>query len=383
MPPSFSERSPSPARARRPPPPRGDRPAPLESNQVAQAALPSTGPQAPARTGPAPGAGQQAPAQAATPTVTITRTLKLGASGDEVKALQRFLGLEDDGDFGTGTKAALAAWQARNGLEGDGVAGPDTRTVLAGGKVTLPDPLRSRHHDDSKFVPTYRATAQSESDQYRTKADPYAVGAVTHPSKDDDLGGKTYGTYQFESYVYNDGTDAGEKLRDASTVMRFVRWDKNPFGKELQAVIKEHGVASEQFDQKWAELTTRDNKAFGKAQEDFLLLDVKAKVDAWFDKAGVDATARKDPELFDVVLGTLNQYDSLAGGMAEHIAAKQKAAGKTLTADEIGVALQEYKWDKVTTHFKSSPKAHSGIRNRVNREGALFDGYQRKPHPRK
>lgn len=382
MPPSFSERSPMPLRGRRPPPPGGRRPSPLESNQAQQAALPAQDAAGPAP-GPAPTQETASPTQAPAATVTIDRTLKLGASGEDVKALQRFLGLEDDGDFGPGTKAALAAWQQRQGLEGDGVAGPDTRTVLAGGKVTAPDPLRSKHHDDSKFVPTYRATAQSESDQYRTKADPYAVGAVTHPSKEDDLGGKTYGTYQFESYVYEDGTHASDALRDKSTVMRFVRWDKNPFGKELQEVVKAHGVASVQFDRAWAELTTRDNKGFGKAQEDFLLLDVQAKVDAWFDKAGVDARARKDPELFDVVLGTLNQYDSLANGMAEHVAAKQKAAGRTLTADEIGVALQEYKWDKVTTHFKSSPKAHSGIRNRINREGALFDGYQRKPHPRK
>ncbi|MCK6506981.1 peptidoglycan-binding protein [Myxococcota bacterium] len=378
MSPSFSERSPAPFRGRRPPRPPGPRDLPIASNQDQQAALAGGNPT------PAPAQDAAAPAQApAAATVTLDRTLKLGASGEDVKALQRFLGLEDDGDFGPGTKAALAAWQARQGLEGDGVAGPDTRTVLAGGKLTPHDPLKSRYHDDSKFVPTYRATAQSESDQYRTQADPYAVGAVTKPDKEDDLGGKTYGTYQFESYVYKDGTHASDALRDKSTVMRFVRWDKNPYGKELQEVVKAHGVASAQFDQAWAELTTRDNKGFGKAQEDFLLLDVKAKVDAWFDKAGVDANARKDPELFDVVLGTLNQYDSLANGMAEHVAAKQKAAGKTLTADEIGVALQEYKWDKVTTHFKSSPKAHSGIRNRINREGALFDGYERKPHPRK
>lgn len=328
-------------------------------------------------------AGQATDQAAATPTVTITRTLKVGSSGDDVKALQRFLKIDDDGDFGGGTKEALQKWQRANKLDDDGIAGRDTRTVLGGGEVVRRDALASKHHDDAKFVPAYRATAQSESDEYRTKADPYAVGARSNPTKKQDLGGKTYGTYQFESYVYSDGKNASDKLRDGSTVMRFVNWARNPFGKELKAVVTAHGVATKEFDAKWAELTARDNKGFGKAQEDFLLVDVKEKVDAWFDAAGVDAAVRKDTELFDVVLGTINQYSSLADGMAKHIAAKQAAAGKKLSADEIGVALQDHKWGNVTSNFKSSPKAHTGIRNRVNREGELFDGYQRKPHPKK
>lgn len=323
-----------------------------------------------------------APVTAAS-TVTISKTLKVGSKGDEVKALQGFLGLSPSGTFDEATKAALAAWQKSKGLDDDGIAGPNTRTVLAGNTLVKKDGLTSQFHDDTKFVPTYNATAKSESDSYRTKEDPYAVGAISKPTKDEDLGGKTYGTYQFESYVYKDGTHASDALRDNSTVIRFANWDKNPFGKELKEVVKASGVASDAFDKTWAELTRRDNKGFGQAQQDFLLIDAKAKVDAFFDKAEVDATARKDPRLFDVVLGTLNQYNNLANGMADHVAATQKAARKKLTADEVGVALQDYKWGKVTSHFKKSPKAHEGIYNRVNREGAMFAGFKQKAIPKK
>lgn len=353
-------------------------PPPGHGNQAIQDQLPRPG------TGPGPRGRDPQPAPVeAPPTVAISSTLKLGSKGEEVKALQSFLGIAPSGTFDPATRAALVAWQVGKGLEGDGIVGPDTRTVLGGGVLVPRDGLTSRFHDDSRFVPTYRATAQSESEQYRTEEDPYAVGAITRPSKEQDLGGKTYGTYQFESYVYRDGSHAGAAMRDNSTVMRFARWEKNPFGKELLEVVQKHGVASAQFDAKWSELTARDNKGFGQAQEDFLLIDARAKVDGFFDAAELDEKARKDSRLFDVVLGTLNQYGGLADGMAAHIAARQKAAGRKLTADEVGVALQEFKWGKVDAHFQSSPDARPGIRNRINREGALFEGYQRKPLPRR
>ena len=52
--------------------------------------------------------------------------LKLGSKGDQVKTLQRFLKLNDDGDFGPKTDVAVKAWQSANGLTADGVVGPKT-----------------------------------------------------------------------------------------------------------------------------------------------------------------------------------------------------------------------------------------------------------------
>jgi len=43
-----------------------------------------------------------------------------------VRRLQAKLGVEADGEFGSGTEKALKDWQTKNGLSADGVAGPDT-----------------------------------------------------------------------------------------------------------------------------------------------------------------------------------------------------------------------------------------------------------------
>lgn len=56
--------------------------------------------------------------------------LKLGSRGDEVKKLQRALGLKDDGVFGLQTSATLMQWQRKNDLKADGIAGPVTLNKL-------------------------------------------------------------------------------------------------------------------------------------------------------------------------------------------------------------------------------------------------------------
>jgi hypothetical protein len=56
--------------------------------------------------------------------------LKKGSSGEQVKSLQRYLGLKDDGDFGPATEAAVKAWQMSNGLAADGIVGPKTWAAM-------------------------------------------------------------------------------------------------------------------------------------------------------------------------------------------------------------------------------------------------------------
>ncbi len=52
--------------------------------------------------------------------------LKLGSTGEDVKKLQTFLGLKDDGDFGPNTEKAVKTWQKANGLKDDGIVGDAT-----------------------------------------------------------------------------------------------------------------------------------------------------------------------------------------------------------------------------------------------------------------
>src|SRR5262249_15533035 len=61
--------------------------------------------------------------------------LMIGDRGPDVLALQKRLnalgaGVKEDGIFGTGTRAAVMAFQGANGLRADGVVGEKTRAAL-------------------------------------------------------------------------------------------------------------------------------------------------------------------------------------------------------------------------------------------------------------
>ena len=63
---------------------------------------------------------------------TSRRTLRIGNTGDDVKALQNFLNnfdfgpLVEDGVFGAKTEAAGKRYQNSRGLLADGIVGPNT-----------------------------------------------------------------------------------------------------------------------------------------------------------------------------------------------------------------------------------------------------------------
>ena len=67
-----------------------------------------------------------------------TKTLRPGDRGDNVKKLQQALTLlghysgKIDGDYGSGTTAAVKAFQKKKGLSQDGVAGPKTLSAIFG-----------------------------------------------------------------------------------------------------------------------------------------------------------------------------------------------------------------------------------------------------------
>jgi len=65
--------------------------------------------------------------------------LKIGSTGENVKILQRFLKLKDDGSFGPKTAAAVKAWQKSNGLLDDGIVGPKTWVTMGLDKLVTTD----------------------------------------------------------------------------------------------------------------------------------------------------------------------------------------------------------------------------------------------------
>jgi hypothetical protein len=231
---------------------------------------------------------------------------------------------------------------------------------------------RSRYHDESKFVPQFPMAAFHESGVYRKEGDPYAVGAISRPKKSDDLGGKTYGTYQFESSVYLDGTSRGGRGGVGSTLYKFINDPANPFGEHLKATAQKYGIASKPFDALWTKFSREYNQAFGQAQEAFVLKDKGDNVERFMNKAQLSAEVRQDPRIIDLIMGTTNHVGELADSAATYIANLQKRAGHPLTANEIGKAIAEYKETKISSWFRSSPGAHAGIENRFEAEARAF-----------
>lgn len=69
----------------------------------------------------------------ATPSSPLSlRTLRRGSRGDDVKIVQRRLGIGDDGIFGRGTDAAVRKFQSNRGLKADGIVGRMTWAALLG-----------------------------------------------------------------------------------------------------------------------------------------------------------------------------------------------------------------------------------------------------------
>ena len=57
-------------------------------------------------------------------------TIKLGSIGEEVKVLQRYLGINPDGNFGPVTDKKVREWQKSKGLTSDGVVGPKSWALI-------------------------------------------------------------------------------------------------------------------------------------------------------------------------------------------------------------------------------------------------------------
>lgn len=56
----------------------------------------------------------------------LTRLLKKGCKGNDVKEMQKIIGTKADGVFGDKTLSKLKTWQKNHGLKVDGICGKDT-----------------------------------------------------------------------------------------------------------------------------------------------------------------------------------------------------------------------------------------------------------------
>ena len=64
-------------------------------------------------------------------------TIKLGSKGEDVKVLQKYLGINPDGNFGPITDKKVRDWQKSKGLTPDGVVGSKSWAIILGNQTQV------------------------------------------------------------------------------------------------------------------------------------------------------------------------------------------------------------------------------------------------------
>lgn len=135
--------------------------------------------------------------QGGTDTVSVTHSglLRMGSQGASVRTLQSMLvaagyKLNVDGDFGTSTKEAVMAYQAKAGLKPDGMVGPKTQEALMSLRASVPQDAGQQTPIEVKEVqqgagvavilPTLLNSIQSELKDLVQQLAPYEyMGSIT------------------------------------------------------------------------------------------------------------------------------------------------------------------------------------------------------------
>ena len=76
-------------------------------------------------------------------------TIKLGSNGEDVKVLQKYLGINPDGNFGPVTDKKVREWQKSKGLTPDGVIGPKSWAIILGNQTTQTVPTAASQSNNN------------------------------------------------------------------------------------------------------------------------------------------------------------------------------------------------------------------------------------------
>ena len=88
--------------------------------------------------------------------------LRVGSRGEQVKKLQTALGIDADGIFGNGTKAAVEAFQKESGLAVDGMAGPNTLAKMALFSVDITPEVAAKAEVTAEEAATFESEPMPE-----------------------------------------------------------------------------------------------------------------------------------------------------------------------------------------------------------------------------
>lgn len=112
------------------------------------------------------------------------KTLKKGSTGDEVKKLQKLLGVTVDGDFGPKTEAAVKEFQKAHGLDSDGIVGPKTWAALGVKETTSNTTTNSKCVDPSVvYAPLTSCITRVPNRSIKYLAIHYTAGASSAPGR--------------------------------------------------------------------------------------------------------------------------------------------------------------------------------------------------------
>ena len=118
--------------------------------------------------------------------------LQIGSRGNEVKQLQAYLHLAQDGIFGKITKEAVIAFQKANSLKADGIVGDKTWTVLKAIYGTPQTGLKKTARKIKNIIVHCSATAEGKD---------YTVDDITRWHKQ-----RGYATIGYHYVIYRDGS---------------------------------------------------------------------------------------------------------------------------------------------------------------------------------
>lgn len=172
------------------------------------------------------------------------KTLKIGSRGDDVKKLQKSLGITADGIFGKQTAAALKSYQKKNNLTVDGIAGKQTFGSLynqvQGPKRPVQGPKQPERKKDLSFNEKARLRGNTVTDELSD-----GTKTTRYPKNKFDFG-----------FSYAPGFGPGEQKIDLSqidTQSSPIKPDPE-FGAQVQGFDQQIG----NFDQQINQITNSD-----------------------------------------------------------------------------------------------------------------------------
>ena len=178
-----------------------------------------------------------------------------------------------------------------------------------------------------------------------------------------DLGGASYGTYQFASYLpqtMNNGRARPSSKN--SPVLQYIGNSK--YSKEFSGLLP----ATPEFDSKWQEIATKSSAEFKKDQHDYVKKKYYDVMVANLNRAGL-SLIQYGPAVQDLIWSTAVQF----GPSRTSIFTEPLKNKSLLTDADIVKLVSEYKLSNIDVLFKSSSESiRAGVRNRYNDEKSVL-----------